>query len=356
MLRETSDLHRGRGHRSRLEFAASYASASPRSGRSSLILFAAVLFITVLFAAASMPRTAHAQATKPAPKKAEKPDEKEKKDEPKFVTLTTKDGVELVCTYYPSPKAEKEGKRTIPIMLVHDWGESGAVFTGLARSLQQLGNAVIVPDLRGHGRSTRLKNDSGEIVQSKMKPADVAAMVADLVAVKAFLMEENNAGNLNIEMLSIVGSGVGGLVAMTFTAHDWSLRDLPAFKRGKDVKALVLLSPPATFKGLSAKEIFQIKALHQYVSVQIVAGAEEKELFADAKRLHNKFEQARPKLRTGDNVEQKQSVFLEEISTSLKATQLLDNNLGVGRKIVEFLSRRVYKFADRWKWSERVTE
>ena len=67
--------------------------------------------------------------------------------------LRTGDGLELALTYYPGTK----GKQTIPVVLLHGWKQSRNDYKDLAPALQKLGYAVIVPDLRGHGESTRLK-------------------------------------------------------------------------------------------------------------------------------------------------------------------------------------------------------
>ena len=79
-------------------------------------------------------------------KKSAKEEEKTSED----VTLDTKDGVFLRCTYYPGP----EKKTTVPLILLHDWDGNRGELHGLATFLNQtLNHSVIVPDLRGHGVS-----------------------------------------------------------------------------------------------------------------------------------------------------------------------------------------------------------
>src|SRR5438874_10913883 len=75
---------------------------------------------------------------------------------PREVTLRTGDGVEIAAVYYES----KLGKEAIPVILLHEYGGSGADFKGLAEHLQgekEPGFAVLVPDLRGHGGSTKVR-------------------------------------------------------------------------------------------------------------------------------------------------------------------------------------------------------
>jgi pimeloyl-ACP methyl ester carboxylesterase len=80
---------------------------------------------------------------------------------PVDVTLTTKDGVQLQATYYPS----SAGRQAVPIVMLHDFNETRAVFDPLARTLQNpptpaspaapqiASRAVLAVDLRGHGGS-----------------------------------------------------------------------------------------------------------------------------------------------------------------------------------------------------------
>ena len=83
-----------------------------------------------------------------------RPDSKSKKtglSPPERFTRRTKDRVSLTFTYYRGTKE----KQSVPIILVHGWGEVRGEFDGLALYLQNQGHAVVTVDLRGHGESTR---------------------------------------------------------------------------------------------------------------------------------------------------------------------------------------------------------
>ena len=91
---------------------------------------------------------------------AKKPDDAadEKVPEPEVPELTTKDELQLKATYFPGTK----GQESIPVIIIHGLGpksnrkEYDDKDSGLASFLQKsLGCAVIVPDLRGHGESTK---------------------------------------------------------------------------------------------------------------------------------------------------------------------------------------------------------
>ena len=73
----------------------------------------------------------------------------------------------------------------------------------------------------------------------------------DVEMCKAFLMEKNNNKELNIDKLCLVGAEMGAVVAVDWAARDWSWPILPGRKQGQDVKALVLLSPEWSFKGMT---------------------------------------------------------------------------------------------------------
>src|SRR5207244_307420 len=56
----------------------------------------------------------------------------DKVPKPREVTLRTGDGVEIAAVYYESDR----GKEAIPVILLHEYGGSGADFKGLAEHLQ----------------------------------------------------------------------------------------------------------------------------------------------------------------------------------------------------------------------------
>src|SRR4051812_12911603 len=109
-------------------------------------LCTAGLFATVFVAA-------QARAADPAPA-APAPDTKKAKiPEPEEIDLTTKDGVVLRATYF----AGTQGKESVPIIMLHGLGGKRNEFADLAKELQKTkGCAILCPDLRGHGDSTKV--------------------------------------------------------------------------------------------------------------------------------------------------------------------------------------------------------
>lgn len=241
--------------------------------------------------------------------------------------LLTRDGVLLRATFYPSNR----GKEAIPVILLHGWKGNRSEFAGLARAIQKLGHAVLVPDLRGHGESTRLAyDDRRKLENSQISRTDVANMVRrDMEKFKNFLVQKNNAGELNLEKLCVVGSEMGAVVALNWAAWDWHWPVYPDFKQGQYVKALVLISPPWSFKGVDVSEALNFPAIRGTapvtISVQIIYGANDRKVAADVDRMARLLQQHRPQYESEEDIRDKQDFFVRPVAkTSLQGTKLLD--------------------------------
>lgn len=272
---------------------------------------------------------------------------KKKLPPPQVVTVTTKDGVDLRMVYYPG----LHGKESVPVVLLHSFKGSGKDYQRLAERLQSAGgHAVFVPDLRGHGRST--KGLRGDLDAERFRAADFGAMVAmDLEAIKKFILERNNAGELNVEKLCLVGAEMGAVVAVNWSASDWNWPILPTVKQGRDVKALVLISPEWSFKGLRANEAILHPAVSEAISILLVVGAENSRALRDAKRMYTTFEKARGSTLSGQ-AGKKDLFFMDNLKTSLQGTQLLgEPSLRVDDAILQFIDLRLVQ--QSYPWTDR---
>ncbi|HET7678042.1 MAG TPA: alpha/beta fold hydrolase [Candidatus Limnocylindrales bacterium] len=177
-----------------LSFSERYAPPPPgllrRTLRALLELSRALLALTVLVAVAylgwlavtwserlSDPPAAPATVRLPGAKPVE-------------LTLDSADGTRLHATYVPA-----KGKSDATIVLVHDWGASGA--TMLARDGRTVwqGANLLALDLRGHGRS------AGRATLGPAEAEDVAAAVAEAVRRGA-------------RRVVIVGEGLGAVAGL----------------------------------------------------------------------------------------------------------------------------------------------
>jgi pimeloyl-ACP methyl ester carboxylesterase len=275
----------------------------------------------------------------------------DKPADPVEIELATDDGFLLKATYYPGPSSEK----TAPILMLHEYKGNRNVFRPLALALQEKGHAVLAADLRGHGGSTKflhpLTGQAGELLAADMKRGDFEAMVRfDVETLRRFLREKNNARELNLNSLCIIGAEMGALVAAIWTANDWSAPPLPGGKQGQDVKALVLLSPPWTFQSIPIRQGLGHPLVRTSVSGLIMAGGRGIDAARDARRVYNDLESYHPRRENPAD----DDLFFVTQDTSLQGTQLLTApDLDAAAPILEFIKRRV---ADpSYPWSARIS-
>ena len=266
--------------------------------------------------------------------------------------MTTKDGVTIHGTYYGSA----EGKTAIPVVLLPGWERSQSDLAGLATAMHKQGLAVMTVDMRGHGKSESVQGPNGQVIDidlDRIRPADFQRYVTqDLEAVKAFLMDENNKGNLNIEMLTIVGCDYSALVALNFAAQDWSWPVLPALKQGQDVKGLILVSPPKTFRGFNANNALRMPAVQGEISIMIIAGEGDRTDLVEAKKIFNQIDKVRNK-RFAE--ESDRTVFLAVKPTDLSGTALLaDPRANCLKDIMFFTKTHLAELQATDPWRDRT--
>ncbi len=286
--------------------------------------------------------------------------------DPQPLTLKTADLVSLHCTYYPGGIIEgrdkkysrKSGKEVVPVILLHGWEGQRGDYDALASYLQKQGHAVVVPDLRGHGRSTKLKLPNGnEIVidRDRMRSSDINSMVKDVEAVKKFLLQKNNAGELNIEMFCIVGAELGAIIGVNYAALDWSRPQLSFQKQGRDVKALVLLSPLQSFKGATLAKALLTPAVKQILSVMLVVAEGDLKSIKDTKAIHKRLEKYHKGPKRQDVAEKKDLFLITKKKTRLKGTDLVHPraNLDVHVDVMTFIKLRLVNKKEDHAWKER---
>ena len=228
---------------------------------------------------------------------------------PEEVTLETKDKVQLVCTYFapnkPAGAKEEEatteedpidGKRVIPYIILHDWESSRKDTTALATFLSSRGNAVIIPDLRGHGDSTKVAGYDKEIAAADFSTGQISAVMGDIETCKRFLVKKNNAGELNIDMLAVIAIGKTVPLATAWVVQDWSYAPFSkGIKQGQDVKALIMSSPekklgPFATKRVTSSPIFSGSS----ALPTIVAWGIENERAKNVQSIYTRLEKKRP--------------------------------------------------------------
>jgi pimeloyl-ACP methyl ester carboxylesterase len=276
------------------------------------------------------------------PKKLPPPEDIELKDSNGLPS--TRDGLLIKATYYGGTRKEK----TVPIIMLHGWKGSRTEFSELALFLQkEHGHAVLVPDLRGHGDSTKNANHNKSLDADKLGPTDFELMVADMEACKKFLIEKHNARELNIDKLCVIGAEMGAVVAMNWAVADWKYPVLATGKQGQDVKALVLLSPQFQVeKGRLNLAAPLNDPVQSKLSVALLYGAEKAKpsVVRDAKQAQRSLKRWHP------DDEEEQMFFFDELKTSLQGTKMLTApGLPVKELIAEFIKLRLVEKDSTWR-------
>ena len=337
-------------HALRPRSSATWFTLSGRFGVAALLLAVGLT--------AGLPRTLHAQ------------DGEKKVPAPVDVNLQTADGVRLRATYFASTR----GKESVPVVLLHEFKGSRHDMAALATSLQKNhGFAVVTVDLRGHGDSTEVVDMDKKLdCNSPTFTPQFPRMVKyDLEAVKTFLFEKNDAGELNVDKLCVVGAEMGASVGFLWSIVDWSWPQLTTNKQGQDVKGIVMISPEPAFKTLrmtaitpdcipdvllqkaSPQSIQQAdNDVRSKVSIYVVVGARDSSAVGAANRVYTTFTKFR---KPPAKKEDRDLFFDNSPDTKLQGSKLLqEKSLGVEDNIVAFIQARC---ADQvLPWSQRKTQ
>ena len=271
--------------------------------------------------------------------------------DPTTVSLTTKDNVVLRCDFYPGISS----KTTVPFILLHDWGGNRAQLKAFAEYLHQnMKHTVIVPDLRGHGESTSVSGSDKPLDLKKFKRDDVSSLMLDIERCKKFLMEKNNSGELNIEMLTVVAIGKMAVNAVQWSVDDWKWDPIGGIKQGKDVKAVVMISPERKLKGLSMSQnlknpLFTGKG-GKPLAVYIAWAGDDKTADREGSNISKSLEKSREKLAIP------MFQVRDPYPTDLTATGLVADpkHKVVFNDVAKFIEATLIKNQDVLPWQNRA--
>lgn len=273
---------------------------------------------------------------------------------------------------YPRPE---DADLRAAVILVHDLDGTHKDLEPLAQALQEAGCTVAVPDLRGHGESTPRDGRDTARQSKPTRRTDLEMMSAgaggrlraqssvrgDLETVHALLLERGDIDASGDSPLAVVGCGAGATLAALWTAADWAWPPLASGPQGQHVRALVLVSPHWTVKGMTIQPALASEPLKQEVPIMILGGKNER----DATRLFDQLRKQRPEewhqrigsettraadrrkaddRKTGDKPPL-ETLFLFQLDTTLSGDKLVEDDGGIGL-IVQFLSAK-FRTADR---------
>lgn len=310
------------------------------------------------------------QGAKPETKPEQTPQKKTRRKkletpEPEIVTLTTKDDVQLQCTWFPAfggtdkEGVERDGKLIVPFILLHDWDGSRQDLLLLGRFLQLLGHSAIVPDIRGHGESLKVTGLNEPLDRSKFRKAQIPLMAGDIEECKRFLMTKNNAGELNIDMLNVVAVGQMSVLATQWVISDWSWPPLGSIKQGQDVKSLTLVSPQTRFKSMNATKMFTHPLYAGGAAapfpVLVVHAADDAEAVKEADEIVEILQKARGRNRTAADPAIQRLVRSAVPGTGANGSKLISDasSQPLFAFIARFVDQAVVSQAEKYPWQTR---
>jgi pimeloyl-ACP methyl ester carboxylesterase len=283
------------------------------------------------------------------------------------INLAAADGVQLKGTYFPGgAQSAAQKKQTTPVVLLHDYKSNRAVFNPLISQLQGPAEAgadrphfaVIAIDLRAHGESVKQVLPTGvpvDLDAAKLSKEGLEAMAAfDMEAVRGLLVEKNDAGELNINKLCLVGSGMGASVAANWALADWTAPPLAVGKQGQDVRAIALISPMWSYRGLSMQGPMKFNPLKQNVAWLLIAGGQDPKVKSDFDRIQKQLERGHPLIGNKPGG-QRQGLAVNLLPTSLQGDSLLGQSAAaINAQIVKFFTENVAALQLPWSKTPSV--
>ena len=302
--------------------------------------------------------------------------------------FTAFDGMILSATYYRGAA----GKESVPVVLLHGKGGSRRDFDPIIPELLKAGMAVLVPDIRGHGKSIeyivwefdepfpryfpefpveavpenpfanawlpdrwagyQLMSDDVAAGYEKpptrismmryndYKEREFALMGYDLQVWQNFLSNENNQERLNIKKLNLVGIEMGAGLAIY-----WCRCDQISMKQ---TKTLTLISPVIPTDTMEAKKgngitlgYLNNNAMKNSLSTMIIVGKDDKRAKADAEKV-KEILLGKDKVDNEPGLNAKCPLIL--CNTERQGRDLLAlTNLGIGPGIPLFINDRIKK-------------
>jgi hypothetical protein len=153
----------------------------------------------------------------------------------------------------------------------------------------------------------------------------------DFVYLKNELIQHNNAGEFNIDLLTLVGIEFGTLVALNWAATDWSQPDVVK-RAGRDVKAVALVSPTSAHREPKATALpaMKLAAANSDLSIMAIGGVHDRAADREMKAIDNIF------LKADANY------LRREKATNLQGLALLDEpKMKVQADLATFIALRI---------------
>ena len=274
------------------------------------------------------------------------------------ILLESKDGVELRAQWFGGVN----GKKTLPIILVHDWDSDRSTLSNFAARLQKdLEAAVIVPDLRGHGESMTVKGGEDELDRNRFKKNQLLTFVNDIDACRRFLQTKNDEGELNLDLLTVIACGKSSVHGVNWCIEDWSWQSVGGVKQGQNVKALVMVSPRKKFKSVSISQSLKAPLYARGsdgIAVLVVYGEGDPGSAKDGATIHDGLKKSRKEpteYSSADERNERQTVYEMVLPTNATSTDLVNENSDKMINALKlFLELKVLAKKDDYAWQSRA--
>lgn len=196
---------------------------------------------------------------------------------PENVKFESADKVEIIGTFYESPKANSPA-----VLMLHQFGSNRKSYDEFAKRLQAKGFGVMAIDGRGFGES--VKTTDGKTVTQNPEAESLDAelvkkMKADVDNAFNFLVKQKN---VDAGRIGLVGASYGSSLAIIYAAEN------------PKVKAVALLSPGVNYFGTMPTE----PAVKNYGMrpLLLVAADDDKESADSVKKLKTADEKSEVKI------------------------------------------------------------
>lgn len=297
------------------------------------------------------------------------------------INRPTSDGVYLNGTYF---RPDQAGRETSVIVLLHSKGGSQVDWFPFAKQLKDKGFAVITFDFRGHGASKAVNREiyldpvdaekGGGKMDPDAKPKENAAarekkkkpidfdkdfrkgahsknLVRDLDTIKTFILEQHNAGALNVQRLGLVAADeMSSNVAMEFAGSEYK-KKVGWAPGGGDLHAMVLINPSVKYKDWTANVEFDDKEpIDKKVPILLVS-RDDRGVTSEVERLARPLN-IRPQESEAKGNDRPESTWIK-IKSNYNGTDLVRSGSdGVEGKVLGFLKFRLVDRPD-FVWKQR---
>ncbi|EKE04257.1 MAG: hypothetical protein ACD_20C00091G0003 [uncultured bacterium] len=221
------------------------------------------------------------------------------------ITVESRDGLNMTVQFY-SPKIESKYPTVLMLPML---GKTGSSWNNFISILLNNGFAVCNVDLRGHGRSVRMKNGK-EVFYQNMNEQDWKKIPEDVADLIDFISKDKF---VDPNRLGIAGASIGANSAI-----------IVASRYPNKAKTLIALSPGINYKGLETLE----PAKNLKIPVLIAVGSEDDYAYKSSNQLNEV-------VKTTHN--------LLIYKNSEHGSDLLNKSEDLQRKIVDWLDEYLKK-------------